>query len=540
MTRSTKSAAKKAKNNNDIKSSVVSKGDSKSDSKASTPDTPSLPESQLLGAIDIGSNSFHLIVARTVMGALQSVQSRKEQVQLAAGLDDTLSLSNKAMERGVQCLEQMGQLLKDCSPDQVRIVATYTVRAAQNRDYFLSLAEQAVGFPIEVISGREEARLIFQGVAHTETLSGSALVIDIGGGSTELALGQGFDPHVRESRRMGCVSYSRRYFPKIVNKKTFGKAYTAAMQQMEHCANSLGRGEWDQVFATSGTAKVLAKAVFELCDNDRAEGHLHRDDLAILRDWILSIEHLDELQTLGVSESRQHLVPSGLAILLAVMDSLKIKSLHYCDAALREGILYEMDQQMRHDDIRQRTRQSLQARYLLDIPYAEQVAETCDYFYSQVATDWDLKSPILKELLHESAQLHEVGLQISSSNVHRHSAYVLDHSDLPGYNQEQQLILAVLVGNHRKRLKLENLPLMRGVGIKQLVRLARLLRLAVLLNNLRLPLPLKQLALKASGSNLILTIDSSELELNHLLNADLEQEAEYMQRIDSALLVEYA
>lgn len=496
---------------------------------------PSLPESQTLAAIDIGSNSFHLIVARTVLGALQPVQSRKEQVQLAAGLDESLALSDKAIQRGIECLEQMGEVLRDSAPDQVRIVATHTVRAAQNRDRFLALAEQAVGYPIEVISGREEARLIFQGVAHTETLSGNTLVIDIGGGSTELAMGEGFDPHFRESRAMGCVSYSQRFFSKIVNKKTYGKAYTAALQQMENCTHSLNNSSWTHVFATSGTAKVLAKAVAMLCDNERLEGHLHRDDLEALRDWILGIDHLEQLETLGVSESRQHLVPSGLAIMLAVMDSLKIKSLHYCEAALREGILYEMDQQMRHDDIRQRTRQSLQARYLVDTPYAQQVADTCDYFYHQVANDWELKTPILKELLHESAQLHEVGLQISSSNIQRHSSYILEHSDLPGYHQEQQSILSLLCANYRKRLRLDNLPIIRSVSHKKLLRLIRLLRLAVLLNQLRLPLALEQLKLTANGPALKLTIGTGGLADNALMRADLEREAEYMLRIDCSL-----
>lgn len=496
-----------------------------------------LSDSQLLAAIDIGSNSFHLILARNVLGALQPLQRRKEQVQLAAGLDEALNLSDKAMRRGLECLEQMGQLLRDNMPDQVRIVATHTVRAAKNRDRFLALAEQAVGFPIEVISGREEARLIFQGVAHTETLTGNTLVIDIGGGSTELAMGDSFDPCFRDSRSMGCVSYSHRYFNKIVNKKTFGKAYTAAMQELESSVQALRKSRWERVLATSGTAKVLAKTVAVFSGDVRAEASIHRDDLVALRDWILAIEYLDELVELGVSESRIHLIPSGLAILLAVMDSLKINSLSYCDVALREGILYEMDEDMRHDDIRRRTRESLQARYLVDIPYAHQVAETCDYLYSQVADSWDLKSGVLGELLHEAAQLHELGLQITASNIQRHSAYILQHSDLPGYNQEQQVILSVLVENYRKRVRIENLPSLRKVSVKKLIRLIRLLRLSVLLNSLRLPFSFQQLQLSTSGTELTLTIVEGDLADNALIRADLEREAEYMSRIECQLLL---
>lgn len=513
---------------------------------ASTIDNNSnaIENSQLLAAIDIGSNSFHLIVARNVLGALQPVQSRKEQVQLAAGLDDQLKLDDKAMKRGVECLEQMGQLLRDTAPDQVRIVATHTVRAARNRDRFLALAEQAAGYPIEVISGREEARLIFQGVAHTEALSGSTLVIDIGGGSTELALGEGFDPHFRDSRTMGCVVYSQRFFNKIINKKTFGKAYTAALQEMESCSHSLRKSEWHNVLATSGTAKALAKAMPALRGEDPAPGVISRSDLAALRDWIFGIEHISELQTLGVAESRCYLLTAGLAILLAVMDSLKIKTLRYCDAALREGILYEMDEQMRHDDIRQRTRASLQARYLVDTGYAQQVAETCDHFFDQVSADWDLKQTIHRELLFEAAQLHEVGLQITASNIQRHSAYILENSDLPGYNTEQQLILSTLVDNYRKRVKLENLPVFRGLSAKKLIRLIRLLRLAVLLNNLRLPFSHQQLTLTAKENALNLSIasdalDEGDLSENALLLADLESEIDYMDKIDCQLSVEF-
>ena len=494
---------------------------------------PELPDDQLLAAIDIGSNSFHLIIARLVLGALQPVQRRKEQVQLAAGLNQDLELSDEAIQRGIACLEDMGKLLRDNTLDQVRIVGTHTLRAARNRDVFLTLAERAVGFPVEVIAGREEARLIFQGVAHTHQLAGQTLVIDIGGGSTEFALGEGFEPQICESVRMGCVSFTERFFKNGLNAKAFKAASAEALRQLEPCLHGLQKAGWKQVLGTSGTAKALARAV--IVDGESDPEQIRRTDLKKLQAELIEAGDTSILKNIGVNDSRIALVPAGLSILLSSMEALGIKSIRYCDAALREGILYEMDSQMRHDDIRLRTRHSLQARYRVDTDHASQVAKCCEYFIGELSESWFADKPRETRLLIEAAHLHEVGLYISSSDVQRHTGYLLSNCDMPGYNQEQQLTIAIVAASFRKRLRSEQFPELRSLSLQSLFRLVRLLRLAVLLNNHRMPIDVGQFSLSADGAAMRLCLPAGFLESHPLVAADLEQESEYLSRMDCVL-----
>lgn len=498
-------------------------------------DTQTLPDNKTFAVVDLGSNSFHMIVSRMVMGSLQQIQRRKEQVQLAAGMDDSEEMDPAAMRRGIECLERMGQILRDLQTDQVRVVATHTLREARNRGFFILLAEHAVGYPVEVISGREEARLIFQGVAHTEPLSGPALVIDIGGGSTELAVGEGFDPQYRVSRSMGCVSYSQTFFKKNLSEKAFLKAQTAALQQLEHSLHKFRMLPREHVFATSGTARSLSKAV-QLVDGDTELVHLK--DLKALRDFLIEKQDLSILTKAGVNETRCQIFPGGLAIMISVMEALGLEAFRYSEAELSVGVLYEMEDLMRHDNIRVRTRKSIQARYQIDQEHAQHVADTCERLWQQVAKDWGVSDPLWGELLLEAAQLHEVGLQISGSSLHQHSGYILANSDLPGYNQEQQQILSLLVSNYRKRLKPDNIPGLHGIGQKKLIRLIRLLRLGVLLNNSRVRIPLDSFQLQACGRGLTLHVDEEYLNAHELVRADLEQEAGLMEKIDCMLMID--
>ncbi len=507
----------------------------KSDNTESAPVSPApeLPDDQLLAAIDIGSNSIHLIIARLVLGALQPVQRRKEQVQLAAGLDEAFDLGDDAIQRGIACLEDMGKLLRDNTLDQVRIVGTHTLRAARNRDVFLSLAERAVGFPVEVIAGREEARLIFQGVAHTHSLAGQTLVIDIGGGSTEFALGQGFEPLLCESRGMGCVSFTERFFKQGIDARAFKAASAEALRQLEPCLHGLQTAGWDQVIGTSGTAKALARAV--IVDGESDPERIRRSDLKALQAALIEAGDTSILKNIGVNDSRIALVPAGLSILLSCMEALGIKSIRYCDAALREGLLYEMDTQMRHDDIRLRTRHSLQARYRVDAGHAVQVAKCCEHFAGQLGAAWLNDKAKTMRLLIEAAHLHEVGLYISASNVQRHTGYILSNCDMPGYNQEQQLIVALIAGSFRKRLRAEQFPVLRSLETQALMQMVIVLRLAVLLHSHRMPVDLSQLRLSAEGAAMRLELPGEFLEKHTLVVADLEQEAEYLERLDCTL-----
>jgi exopolyphosphatase/guanosine-5'-triphosphate,3'-diphosphate pyrophosphatase len=488
----------------------------------------------LFAALDLGSNSFHLIVARMEGSVIHPVQRVKERIKLRAGLDENQQLNNESILRAVDYLEKVGDMLKEIAPARVRVVGTHTIREAKNRNAFLLLAERALGFPIEIISGREEARLIFQGVVRSESLKGTTLVVDIGGGSTEIAVGDGNIPKLRESRSLGCIGYSERFFSKEISQDMFKKAHIAALQKLELCSYRFKKFELSQAIATSGTAKALIKAVGLVSDNK--EGLLLTDLLA-LRDLLCQKSGMSKLSWVGIDEKRAKILPGGLAIMIAIMESLNIKLLTYCDFALREGILHEMNQQSDKNNTRLITRQEVQTCYQVDRKHALHVAETCDLIFQQVAQEWAITAPKYRDLLLEAAHLHEVGLQISTSDFQRHSCYILANSDLSGYNKDEQELLSVLVNHFRKKFKAENLPSLRIINNKMLVRLIRLLRLAVILNSSRQPLLLDLVKLKAISDTLELTIDKQFFLEQELNVADLEKESELMTKLGMELLV---
>jgi len=483
-----------------------------------------LPDDQLLAAIDIGSNSIHLIIARIAKGALLPIQRYRERVQLALGLDENQYLDEQAIRRGLDCLERMGKILRDHNPDKVRVVATYTLRQAVNRDRFLDQAESVLGYDVEVIAGREEARLIFQGVAHLETLTRDTLIVDVGGGSTEIALGKGFDPYFRESCHMGCVNYSQRFFMNKLDRQAFAAAHFAALQEIERYFSKLQRCKWHTVYFTSGSAKALEK----LSGQNTSVAGFSLKGLIELREQLILAGNLQHLFECGVSEDRALIIPGGLAIVIAVMESLGIGEAQYRDVALREGVLYEMEEQMRHPDIRMRTRQSLQALYQVDIEQARRVAHTCDWICDQLEAQWRLNQTIHKAILLVAAHLYEVGLQIGASGLQKHSAYILLNSDLPGYDQDQQALLATLIRYFRKRFTMESLQQLRHVDQQKLLRLIVVLRFAVIFNITRETIPLQHVSLSVKGNTLKLLLPATLLDERSLLLADLQREQKYL------------
>ncbi|MEW5011959.1 MAG: Ppx/GppA family phosphatase [Cycloclasticus sp.] len=489
-------------------------------------------DSELLAALDLGSNSFHLIIARMHSATIEPIKRVKHRVKLRAGLDKSNELNCEVMLRAVSSLKEMGAIIKETRATKVRVVATHTIREAHNRNAFLTLAERALGFPIEIISGCEEARLIYQGVVQSESLIGRCLVIDIGGGSTEIVVGEGSETHYRESKSMGCLSFTERFFSKELNEKVFKKAEIAALQKLEFCSHRFKKFKWNRGFATSGTAKALLKAVGLVGDHSEK---LLLSELLELRELLCQKSGFEKLAWVGIDEARAAVLPAGIAIMIAVMKSLGVSELTFCSAALREGVLLEMESQDNEKSVRLLTRQDMQTRYHVDRKQALQVAETCEHLWHQVAVDWKLEGTGLEVLLVEAAHLYEVGLQISVSDFQSHSGYILANSELPGFNQDEQQLLGVLVSNGRKKFKRRSLPLMRTVSHKVLTRLVRLFRLAVLLNNSRQPLVIDLLRMKVAGSDLQLTIDK-DFFLEQALNvADLDKEAKLMAKLGHKL-----
>lgn len=489
------------------------------------------PRPQEFAAVDLGSNSFHMVIARVVDGAMQIIGRLKQRVHLADGLDANSMLSEEAIERGLNCLSLFAERLQGFEPSSVCIVGTHTLRQARNATEFLKRAEQVIPYPIEIISGNEEARLIFMGVEHTQPEKGRKLVIDIGGGSTELVIGEDFEPRLVESRRMGCVSFAQTYFPGgSLNRESFQRARISAVQKLETLAWQYRIQGWSVALGASGTIKAAHEVLLAMGEKD---GFITPERLDKLVAEVLKYKNFDELNLPGLSEERKVVFVPGLAILCGVFDALAIRELRLSDGALREGVLYEMEGRFRHQDIRSRTAQSLANQYNIDREQARRVLETTMHIYDQWQTQNPKQTnPQLAALLKWSAMLHEVGLNINHSGMHRHSAYILQNSDLPGFNQEQQLMMATLVRYHRKAIKLDDLPRFTLFKKKQYLPLIQLLRLGVLLNNQRQATTTPPtLRLKTDDNHWTLSFPHDWFTQNALVLFDLEKEQEYWEAV---------
>lgn len=443
-----------------------------------------LIDEELLAAIDMGSNSFHLAIARVDHGEVKKVASMSEKVQLAAGLDENKNLTEAAQQRGLACLARFVGRLGAVQPKRLRIVATNALRQAKNGHEFIQKAAEILPKHIEIIAGREEARLIYLGVSHTMANSGRRLVVDIGGGSTELIIGEEFEPIHTESVQMGCVAFTKAYFPEgEISQKAFDRAMTAARKEISGIVNTYKAAGWDAVVGSSGTIKACRQICINMGWSNEKE-QLTRDGLDKLKDKLLKYKHVSEMEFEGLKEDRRAVLPAGIAILYAVFEVLNIQSLVYSDGALREGVMYDLLGRFQHEDIRDRSVHALMGRYNADAKQAERVVQTAQHLFDNVAKDLNLNSDD-GDLLRRAAYLHEIGLAISHSGYHRHGAYLLQHSDIAGFSQVDQNYLSHLVAHHRRKLRVDAKHDVMKVGGTKLLQLCLLLRLAVLVNHSR-------------------------------------------------------
>jgi exopolyphosphatase/guanosine-5'-triphosphate,3'-diphosphate pyrophosphatase len=494
----------------------------------STFDNVEVRDSSKVAALDMGSNSFHLVVARIVAGSVQIVHRVKQKVRLADGLGKDGILSQEAIQKGLDTLEVIAESLQGFEPEYVRVVATHTLRRASNAKEFLKAAKKVFPFPIEVISGAEEARLIYQGVAHTNHQHGQRLVVDIGGGSTEFIIGEDFDTKILRSLQMGCVSYTNRFFSQGELKlKAFDKAITCARQELEMIDKQYKQLGWNTCIGCSGTIKVIIELAAQL-DSTNRENAVSLSDLYTLRDLCCAAGNSSDLELQGLTEDRQPVLAAGLAILIAVFKSLKIEQMEFSPAALREGVLYEMEDHLQHVDIRQRSAESLATRYDVDVEQAKRVLTTTLDLYQQVKKTWNIENKELKNLLAWSALLHEVGLQINTRGIQRHSGYILQNIDLPGFGEEQQNLLSILTRFHRKKIKSIEIPEFTTVAQAQVHKLIALLRLGVLLNIKRQDEILPEITLKAKDNQMSMGFPKDWLEQKPVFSADIERESFYL------------
>ncbi|MEM7404527.1 MAG: Ppx/GppA phosphatase family protein [Pseudomonadota bacterium] len=481
-----------------------------------------------VAAIDLGSNSFHMVVGRGVGGRIRVVDRIKEMVQLAAGLNDDNELDAAAQERALATLTRFGQRLRNFPREGVRAVGTNTLRKAHNSDAFLRRAEDALGFRIEIIAGREEARLIYLGVAHNSAeVAEQRLVVDIGGGSTECIIGRRFTPVMMESLYMGCVETSRRHFPDgTITEARMRDAQLHAAQELETIQIPYRRVGWGHVLGASGSILAARDAV-------RARGWsddgITRASLNRLRTELVARGHSANLDGLGnMHERRATVFAGGVAILSAVFDALDIDRMHASDGALREGLLYDLEGRFTHADMRDDTIAELMRHYHVDVEQASRVERTALNLRAQVAKAWSLQNDMLGTLLAWASQLHEIGVFVAHNQYHKHGAYLITHGDLAGFSRREQSLMGALVRLHRRKFALGVLGEFDDRLRARIARLAALLRVAVVLHRSREDAPVPLANADPDSQKLTLEFPERWLDEHPLTRADLDQEAAFM------------
>ncbi|MGP7735011.1 guanosine-5'-triphosphate,3'-diphosphate diphosphatase [Oceanimonas smirnovii] len=474
----------------------------------------------LYAAIDLGSNSFHMLVVQQVAGASRTLAKVKRKVRLAAGLQADGSLDNAAMERGWDCLKLFAEQLQDVPAGQVRIVGTATLRLATNIGVFLEQAEAILGHPVQIISGKEEAATIYQGVAWTSSGTGRRLVIDIGGASTELIIGEGTSAGLLNSLNMGCVTWLTRYFPD--NKLThdnFQQAIQAAQRELSSVAASYLKLGWQHAFGASGTVQAIQEIMMAQGENE----HITLTKLYRLKEQAIACGKVEQLQLHGLKPERAPVFASGLAILIALFDTLGIEHMVLAGGALREGLIYSMLGTRQDCDAQDRTLDSLIARYQLDREQGKRVRNTALMALKQLQP---AASSDEHCMLARAAMLYELGLCIEYKRAPEHAAYIIRHIDLPGFTAPQKSLLAALLLNHRDEFYPKALTSQCAIKADRAILLARLLRLAIILCLRRTQGTVPAFQLRQQGNQLTLTLPAGWCKGHHLRASELNTEAE--------------
>ena len=487
-----------------------------------------LPEGSQLAAIDLGSNSFHLLIAKIEHGEMRPVEVLAEKVQLGAGLEKG-RLSDEAIERGLDCLSRFAQLLERVEPQRLRVVGTNALRVAKNRRAFTKPAGKILGTKVEVIYGREEARLVYLGVAHTLADDArSRLVVDIGGGSTEFIIGERFEPRQLESLQMGCVSYARKCFPKgKISKSHYRQAYDRACLETSHIRHGYHRGRWEECVGSSGTLNAIETIIVE---NGWGESGISREGLAQLEKRLLKFKTMDDIKVEGLAPQRRNVILPGLAITSALFDVLGIEHMRTSKGALREGVIYDLMGRLTHEDVRERTVNALMQRYAVDVDTADIVERRALTLFAGVRVNWQLATDQW-ELLHWLARTHEIGMAISHKHFNRHSAYLLRNADLPGFSQEEQEQLAVLAQGQRGKLSGDLFADIVDTELNQIRYLLTIVRLAVCFKYVERLSLMPDFTITAEENALTLGFPQDWLEQHPLTAQELELEQHALAKI---------
>ncbi|CAN5165999.1 exopolyphosphatase [soil metagenome] len=488
--------------------------------------------------MDLGSNSFHMVVARFAYGQLAIIDRLREMVRLGGGLDEQRRIEPETAERAIACLERFGERLRAMHADNVRAVGTNTLRRARGDGHFLARAERALGHPIEIISGIEEARLVYLGAAGTGAAEvGRRLVVDIGGGSTELVIGSGLQPERLDSLYIGCVGISAECFPHgRWTAAGFERARIAASLELEPIAESFRKLGWSHAAGTSGTVRATADILRGM---GYADGVITPGRLTEIAERLIGAGRAEQATLPGLTDERAPVYAGGLAILQEIFASLDVGTLRASDGALREGLLYDLLGRMTDEDARERSVMAFAERYHVDREQAARVAQTAGRLLERVAGAWALHRPIHRMILRWSAWLHELGLDISHARHHRHAAYLLEHADLPGFPRLEQQLIAGLVGAHRRKVQPAPFAGLPEPWQQKARYLLVILRLAVLLHRGRRSEPLPSIEANPSASALHLRFPPGWIEKHPLTRLDLDREVRYLDVIDFRLTADF-
>ncbi len=472
-----------------------------------------------LAAIDLGSNSFHMMVARLENNQPHTIDAIKEMVRLAAGLDKNNFISEKKIEEALACLSRFGQRIKDLPPENVSAVGTMTLRKARNSYSFLVRAEKALGFPIDIVAGQEEARLVYQGVAHSMVQTEkNRLVIDIGGGSTEFIIGQDYNPVMMESLNMGCVNFTNKWFATgEITEEKIQNAILNARSKLEWISDDYLEAGWQECIGSSGTIKTISRI---LTENYQTDGVIDYENLKKLSELFVTAGHISHIVLPGLSENRAPVIIGGLCVLMGAFEELKIDSMVASQGALREGLLNDMIEISQGHDIRKDTITNLEIRYHLDSAQSARIAHTALQLLDQLDLGDD---EALRLLVKWACKLHEVGLSISHNNYHKHSGYIVEQSDMPGFSRELQNTLGLMLRLQRGKL---NMDLINDFprSHKDIVMGIIVLRLAISLQRSRDWDTSIKIKIKLQDDVLKLKFPKKYLKNHPLTKADLKQE----------------
>ena len=482
-----------------------------------------------LAAVDLGSNSFHMVVAEEVGSDIRLHDRLREGVRLAEGLRDDGSLDPEVEKRALDCLARFGQRLRGIRPERVRVIGTNTLRQASATEGFVRAIENTLGYPLEIVAGREEARLVYLGVAHSLAVDARErrLVVDIGGGSTELIAGQGFIPDLRESLHFGCVASTRAYFPdEQITAPASERLEKRVRMAVEPMLEDFASHGWDQAVGSSGTIKSIARILAEGGQGPR----ITRAGMHWLREQMMRLGSVRALTRLkGLKPDRAAVFPGGFIILFALFESLGLQEMRFSEGALREGAIYDLLGRIHQEDTREMSICSLQERFHSQVLRNQSVARWAERFFTSATETWPLHGGH-QQWLHWAALTHDIGLDIAHSGFHKHGEYVWRNADIAGFSRREQGVVAALLRAQRKRLP--SLAQLRSLGVAAedvvpLQQLAILLRLAILFHRGALPLVAPP-DLTVTGRHVVLQVPARWLTDMPLLAADLEQEQEWI------------